>query len=573
MQQEGALLRDRQAFQAMRQFLTCCAPEGLIFRCRGWCGPLGPCRAFRLEGFPVLVAIECICRHFPAETPQAVHCTVVGDGEEPGSELRALLRPLGARLDDAHPRVLEDFVALRGSGFAEQAADEAVERLLVTLVQAVESARVASRESPHQAVVAVGEPAVDGFRQETLKHGVLDALQCATGLYARVSETGLRLARRNFLSRLRLRLNPAGWVSAYQQGSVQPSETPTMHNPIRKMTPLPATRRPKSLWRRWTFGATLGVLLPLAVLIPVVAPAHDWPSPPPGGERRLLPREPQVQKPWSGLKWRGPSAGEPSAPSARDCRRAPEGFELDGPGGPRPNGAYRHSRERSSMDDFAVMSVAPGSAHAAMAEAAKAPMSPSAEPGADHSRVMRMRSHELAPSPAQQTPVGRPADEPVSVGMVDDNADFGEFLAYRKRSVHLTTRALAVEDRVRLEVRDLNGRPVPDAQVKVLAGGRAQPLWARTDASGRAWLMPQADMTAKTLEVLVSKGDASTPRGLAKGPERRLAGAAERGGTRTRATGHRLPDRCDGFHGGRDRQAQAVDARGRRPSGAAAEHA
>jgi Mg-chelatase subunit ChlD len=102
----------------------------------------------------------------------------------------------------------------------------------------------------------------------------------------------------------------------------------------------------------------------------------------------------------------------------------------------------------------------------------------------------------------------RPADEAVTVGMVDDNADFGEYLAYRARWPQLNKRELAVQQRVRLDVQDTRGQPVPDAQVKVYAAGRSTagkplPLWARTDAAGRAWLMPQPDMAGDLFEVQV----------------------------------------------------------------------
>ena len=99
----------------------------------------------------------------------------------------------------------------------------------------------------------------------------------------------------------------------------------------------------------------------------------------------------------------------------------------------------------------------------------------------------------------------RPADEPVSAGMVDDNADFGAYLAYRQRWRHLPQRDLMVAQRVRLDVRDASGRPVPDAQVTVWAAGQAVPVWARTDPAGQAWLMPQADAAGRVFEVQVSK--------------------------------------------------------------------
>ena len=107
-------------------------------------------------------------------------------------------------------------------------------------------------------------------------------------------------------------------------------------------------------------------------------------------------------------------------------------------------------------------------------------------------------------------PGRRPANEPVTAGVVDDNADFGSYQAFLARHAQRMPRALDVADRVQLLVRDDRGRAVPDAAVAVHAAGRAQPLWARTDAAGRVWLMPQADMAGRVFEVQISKGREST---------------------------------------------------------------
>ena len=151
----------------------------------------------------------------------------------------------------------------------------------------------------------------------------------------------------------------------------------------------------------------------------------------------------------------------------------------------------------------AVMSLA-GSRDEATAER-RADAAPGTLPAAP--AITSPRGH-LPPQPGPAP--ARPADEPVSAGVVDDNADFGEYLAYRLRWPQLPRRELAVDGRVRLEVRDGAGRAVPDAAVAVYSAGRAQPLWARTDAGGRAWLMPQPDMVGELFEVQVSKAGLST---------------------------------------------------------------
>jgi len=243
----------------------------------------------------------------------------------------------------------------------------------------------------------------------------------------------------------------------------------------------------------------LSSLLGLA-LCACAMPAPGWTSPAPPGAARSTPNDPppRAQTPWAGLIWAGPQAGPPPAPSAGSCARPPKAFEVDGPPGTARQ--PRHIEAVSAVPAARDTSVRSAAAAPERAEAAKSDrVAPKAGPSA-----------ALLPLPAPQTSVARPADEPVSAGVVDDNADFGEYLAYRARWPQLPRRELAVDARVRLQVRDAQGRPVPDAQVAVFAAGSAQPLWARTDAGGQAWLMPQADMPGPVFEVQVSKGGAST---------------------------------------------------------------
>ena len=67
--------------------------------------------------------------------------------------------------------------------------------------------------------------------------------------------------------------------------------------------------------------------------------------------------------------------------------------------------------------------------------------------------------------------------------MVDDNASFAEYLAFRDRT-QVAHRPMDVRERVLLQVRDPQGRAVPDAELmaalgansRFQAGARAQEL-------------------------------------------------------------------------------------------------
>jgi uncharacterized protein YegL len=92
----------------------------------------------------------------------------------------------------------------------------------------------------------------------------------------------------------------------------------------------------------------------------------------------------------------------------------------------------------------------------------------------------------MAPAPQRQNQ----APGPVTAGMVDDNADFSAYLAFRDRT-RVAHRARDVRERYLLQVRDASGRGVADAEVAVRAASGAA-MWARTDTSGRVWLHPDA---------------------------------------------------------------------------------
>jgi Mg-chelatase subunit ChlD len=237
----------------------------------------------------------------------------------------------------------------------------------------------------------------------------------------------------------------------------------------------------------------LAAALALLLAVPA-APAHDWPSPP----SRPVPRpQPSVQ-PWPGLLWPGPQAGMPAAPTARDCNRPPERFVLsDGAQPAQAPGAIDESEEHA---DRRLRSWRPGVAAAGAALSAAPPMA----------RESRVADAAPAPAPAESATksLAQPpsAAEPVTAGVVDDNADFGAWRDFLRRHAQVPQRPWDVEQRVRLDVRDAAGRPVPDARVEVFSRGVPQPLGARTDSHGRAWLMPQADVLGSMLDVRVSHG-------------------------------------------------------------------
>ena len=254
--------------------------------------------------------------------------------------------------------------------------------------------------------------------------------------------------------------------------------------------------RPLTL-RRAAWASALA--LPLAALLACTTEtlyAYEWPSPapaslqPPGGA-------------WSGMVWAGPQTGAPAAPSARHCARAPQAFEL-GAGAPWDGPQQSRRGDRDTRDRAAESALALGKS-----VTPATPPAPGAMADALRSSAAPQARKERSGSLQHMAPLARPADEPVAAGVVDDNADFGAYLAYRERRSQLPVRARDVQERYALVVHDARGRPVPDAEVAVFAGTRALPLWARTDAAGRAWLHPLVavpGLGATLLEVQVHDG-------------------------------------------------------------------
>jgi Mg-chelatase subunit ChlD len=239
---------------------------------------------------------------------------------------------------------------------------------------------------------------------------------------------------------------------------------------------------------------------------PAVAGAVRWPTPAPDSRTQMAQMAQVTQ-----------AAPNFEAPSATSCARPVQTHET--PGLQRNAQLERRdTRERRMADTAAppdavrkssraeatgalAASVAP-MAEASAAPVAAAPPAMPAMPGAPVAAAPA--APRIALQPPAQAP--RPANEPVTAGMVDDNADFGEYLAFRNRT-QVAHRERDVSARYLLQVRDARGTVVPDAEVAVQAANGAA-MWARTDAGGRAWLHPNAFDKAQSqlYEVTVRKG-------------------------------------------------------------------
>lgn len=176
------------------------------------------------------------------------------------------------------------------------------------------------------------------------------------------------------------------------------------------------------------------------------------------------------------------------APSATHCQRPMETRELpDGQQRPQPRPGPEPVPYAETADGYDL------SPHSGKAEAL---------------RSERVDLATLsAPAPAA---AGIYQDQPqqavVTAGMVDDNAAFSEYLAFRQRT-QVPHRARDVRERYLLEVNDAQGRVVPDAEVAVQAANGAT-TWLRTDAGGKGWIHPDAFDPAHSgfYEVTVRQG-------------------------------------------------------------------
>ena len=204
------------------------------------------------------------------------------------------------------------------------------------------------------------------------------------------------------------------------------------------------------------------------------------------------------------------------APSATHCARPVQTHETPGTG----NIAQLERRRLSEGVPDASVAAAPTGASrrpaSPAAASAKAYGSSASELAAVSPSVV-----DAVPAPRvdikQPSQAARPANEPVTAGMVDDNADFNEYLNFRGRT-QVTHRDRDISMRYLLQVRDARGTVVPDAEVAVQAPSGAT-MWARTDAGGRAWLHPNAFDTSQSqmYEVTVRKNGRQSTAFLQRG--------------------------------------------------------
>ena len=222
-------------------------------------------------------------------------------------------------------------------------------------------------------------------------------------------------------------------------------------------------------------------------------------------------------------------------PSASHCQRPPWTREVSGLGFGQNAAGWRSRREydtsaraaagaleaRAAPDSRADAAAdkatsitaarreTAGTATAALAAAPTAlavPWPPASE------QLRPQTPPQAAPQSQAQLQAQRPATPVVTAGVVDDNADFGEYLAYRQRNASRPVRERDISERYRLEVTDAQGRAVHDAEVAVQRAGVAAPvMWARTDTAGRVWLHPRAFLAPgfeaeRVLGVAVRKG-------------------------------------------------------------------
>ncbi|MGJ7546685.1 vWA domain-containing protein [Variovorax sp. LT1R16] len=231
-----------------------------------------------------------------------------------------------------------------------------------------------------------------------------------------------------------------------------------------------------------------------------------WPEPTPQPQPSLPAQGTPPQWPSGATVLRTPNF---QAPSAQNCARPVQTREVPGRDpqtSQRDEVRERASPAREKRSDRATASEALADRSVADAEIPSAPPPPSPAVAAAPSARMTEPSILPMPHPRQAPPQQQQQPrQPVTAGMVDDNADFGEYLRFRDRT-SVVHRARDVQQRYLLQVRTARGAVVPDAEVAVRAPGGAA-MWARTDAGGRAWLHPDAfdPNASQVYEVAVRK--------------------------------------------------------------------
>jgi Mg-chelatase subunit ChlD len=214
-------------------------------------------------------------------------------------------------------------------------------------------------------------------------------------------------------------------------------------------------------------------------------PGPAWPEPQPQPQPQPLPwpQQPVVRM-----------TPDFQAPSAAHCARPVATREVPG----------FSAGQASRREAFAR-----GEGKAAAADAA-APAAPAAPRAAAPAFALPQSAPQQPPLPPSQL-------QAVTAGVVDDNADFTSYLAFRDR-MRVDHRPRDVRERYLLEVRDARGRGISDAEVAVQAAS-GYATWARTDAGGRVWLHPNAFDPAysPSYDIAVRKGGRTAYAQLARG--------------------------------------------------------
>lgn len=227
-----------------------------------------------------------------------------------------------------------------------------------------------------------------------------------------------------------------------------------------------------------------------------------WPEP------RLEPTRSLVARPTPGFH----------APSATHCARPVGTREVPGRAHAQHGGDPRLEESAKPSADARLERRSRGEAAASAPALAAAPSAVPAPPaGARAAAPVAPQAMHDGIAPHQPSHGQWTAPPVVTAGVVDDNADFSAYLAFRDRTqVHHRPRD--VRERHLLEVKDRRGRPVGDAEVSV-QGTSGHAMWARTDAGGRAWLHPDAFDPAGSMhyDVAVRKDGRETAARLARG--------------------------------------------------------
>jgi Mg-chelatase subunit ChlD len=177
-------------------------------------------------------------------------------------------------------------------------------------------------------------------------------------------------------------------------------------------------------------------------------------------------------------------------PRAQNCKRAIQMRETREEG--REYGSPKSAVGKAAIGD--LHSKEPSLAKSYSGETARVP-SPLAKPAPAAIAPSAATTPSMGPAPSAVPSLQPPQQAVVTAGVVDDNADFGEYLAYRSRTP-VPHRLRDVTERYLLQVRDAASHPVHDAQVRITSP-QGRVMWARTDTAGQVWVHPKAFIPAQ----------------------------------------------------------------------------